>query len=104
MDNITIAGETYPVRLTMGAIREYKNLTGKELDQVQGISEIGECLYACVVSTCRQQKKEFALSLEEFTDNLEVATATAVFTNVMSAQGLSVDEPGNAKKKQPKSK
>lgn len=104
MDNITIAGESYPVRLTMGAIREYKNLTGKELDTVQGISEIGECLYACVVSTCRQQNKEFALSLEEFTDNLEVATATEVFTRVMSAQGLSVDEKGSAKKKQPKRK
>lgn len=102
MDKITIADETYPVRLTMGAIREYKNLTGKELDQVQGISEIGECLYACVVSTCRQQKREFALSLDEFTDNLEVATATEVFTSVMSAQGLKVDEPGSAKKKRPK--
>jgi len=98
MHEITIAGKTYPVRLTMGAIREFKNQTGKEVDQVTGISDMGELLYACAVSTCRSQGKEMPLTIEQFTDDLDVTQATELFTGVLAEGGFS-SAKGNGKKK-----
>jgi hypothetical protein len=102
MHEITIAGKKYPVRLSMGAIREFKRQTGKEVDDITGISDMGELLYACTVSTCRLQGKKFSLTVEQFTDDLDVTQATTAFTGVLSEGGFSsaAAEPEDKKKEE----
>lgn len=69
MIHIDIGGVKYPIEHTLGAYREFKKETGKEVDQVSGISEMAELLYCFVKTTCRLQKVSFDMTCEEFCDN-----------------------------------
>lgn len=99
---ITIANQQYPARLTMGAIREFKVMTGKEIEDVKGSADISDFLFCCVKSTCRAEQKEFELTPETFADGIEVANAFETFTNLMEASGLvkvdTLPAPGQEKK------
>lgn len=70
MRKITINGKDYPIVITMGAYRDFKLATGKEVDQITGVSEMAELLFCIVKSSCRKERVEFQLSIEEFCDNL----------------------------------
>ena len=99
MKTIKIGEKEYPVRVTMGAIREYKKLSGKEVEQISGSSDVGEFLHSCAVSTCRAEKIEFTLNVDEFTDQLEISYAGEVFTEILANAGFSTLVTDGSKKK-----
>ena len=81
---IAILGKEYPGKLTLGACIDFKEETGKEFDQVSGISDVGKALYFCVKSACRIDKVKFTLSLRDFVDSLDITAATQLFTELMA--------------------
>lgn len=92
---IEIKGVKYPVENYLGAYIEFKKLTGKEVDQVSGISEMAQLLYCFVKATCRAEKKEFTMDCEEFCDNVE-PKQLEVLTGLL---GVAEPEAGKGKKK-----
>ena len=69
---ITINGEAYPCRPTMGAMLRFKKETGREVTEIDpaSLSDLCTYLWCCIVSACAAEKKEFGLSLMEFADSL----------------------------------
>jgi hypothetical protein len=90
MDTVKILDKEYPVRITMGAMREFRKLSGKEVEQISGSSDVGEFLFACALSTCRAQGTAFDLSVETFTDNLDFMHANEVFYKLLEGSGYNV--------------
>ena len=72
---ITIKGNQYPLRLTMGAMLRFKRETGKEVSEInqQSLSEVIVFIYACLASASIADGIKFDLSLEEFADSVEVS-------------------------------
>ena len=63
---ITIQGKEYPCRMTMGAMLEFKNRTGKEVTDISGtdLSLVVTLLYCCLLSSCRADKVTFPFENE----------------------------------------
>ena len=68
--DIQINGEMYPCGMTMGAFLDFKQQTGYDLSKadISDISDNITLMWCAVRSTCRREKKEFNLTLTEFSD------------------------------------
>ncbi|PKO97074.1 MAG: hypothetical protein CVU12_02050 [Bacteroidetes bacterium HGW-Bacteroidetes-7] len=104
MRTIKIAETQYPVRITMGAMREFRKLSGKEVEEISGSSDVGEFLYSCALSTCRAEAIAFDLTVEDFTDSLDFVHANEVFTLLLSEAGYMTETTEAANKKKGKKK
>lgn len=66
---ILIKGKKYPMRMTMGALRRFKNITGKEVAQIgEDMELIISFMYCCVASACNADGVEFTMNLDLFGD------------------------------------
>lgn len=72
---ITIRGEEYPARLTMGAMLRFKRATGTDISTVTDgdTAALVTFLHCCVASACAADGVPFTLTLEEFADHLTPA-------------------------------
>lgn len=64
--NVNIKGENYPLRVTLGAQMLFKQDTGKEVSEMEGVEEFGKYLYYCARSAAIADNIEFNVTLEEF--------------------------------------
>lgn len=69
---ITINGEAYPCRPTMGAMLRFKKETGKEVTAIEATSFTDLCTYlwCCIVSASKHDGKQFDMSLMDFADSI----------------------------------
>lgn len=73
---ISIDGQKLPMRATMGAMKQFKKLTGrdsKDMDQ-NSPEDVTTFIYCCICSACRKDGKDFKMSLDEFLDSVDVDT------------------------------
>jgi len=72
---IEISGKSYPCRVTMGAMRRYKLLSGQEVTDIslQSMASVAELLYCCTASACNADHVEFGLSIDDFCDAIDAA-------------------------------
>lgn len=93
---ITINGEAYPCRQTMGAMLRFKRETGREITEAaEGqVSDIITLLWCCIVSTCNAEGKAFPYDLLAFADNVDVETAMAWAAAI---QGEPAEDDGEKK-------
>lgn len=93
---VTFKGETYPMALTMGAILEYKRMTGKDVSSLEGDDPEGLLVicYCCLASACRAKRIDFPYTLQDFADNCAIDDI-----NEMSAQ-IAAQQAEEAKKKE----
>lgn len=70
---ISVNGEAYPCRPTMGAMLRFKQETGREITQIDPTSFTDLCTYlwCCIVSASKKEGKAFELSLMDFADSIE---------------------------------
>jgi len=68
---VTINGEEFPIRLTMGAILRFKEETGKEVNEAEGTVDNATLVWCCIKSACKREGKEFDYSLMDFADNVD---------------------------------
>lgn len=94
---ITINGEKYPCRQTMGAMLRFKQETGKEVTEMEGLSDWVAFLYCCIVSATKYDtKKDFPLSLMDFADSV---SSDMVVDWVKAVSGDNAGKAGTAEKK-----
>lgn len=68
---LTIEGEDYPCRPSMGAFMDFRETTGKEAYEALAagnLTDFGVWVWACLRSGARHEKKEFPYTLTEFMD------------------------------------
>ena len=97
MNEIEINGKKYPMRMTMGAILRFKNMTGHEPDQKHLTGNIEETVifvYCVIKSACNAEKVAFDIPKEDFADMLSPDEFTQI-----SAK-LTVDPAPSPKKKE----
>lgn len=85
---IEIEGKTLPLRATMGAMKEFKKLTGKDPKdmEVDSAVDMSTFIYCCVKSACRKDKVNFDMSLDDFLDSVDVDTINEWSTSLSAAQ------------------
>lgn len=89
---IEINGKKYPARLTMGAMRRYRTLTGREVSAIgSDLSLVGTLMYCCAASACHADGVELPYDEETFCDHLDMEQ--------VSAFAATIDGGPSAKKK-----
>ena len=94
---VTFNGQAYPIKLTMGAIIDFKHLTGKDpskiaADDVEGLTVL---CYCCLCSATRAAGREFPFSFQQFADACSIDELNAMNFGIAEQQ-----ESEAAKKKQ----
>lgn len=92
---ITINGEAYPCRPTMGAMLRFKEQTGKEITDmdVNSFTELCAYLWCCIKSACAREKRPFDLSLMDFADSIDPDDITA-WGQALQAESTLADDNG----------
>lgn len=92
MTRITVNGQNYPCRMTMGAMLRFKQETGRDVSQTDSsTSDLITLLWCCIVSACAADRVEFGHSLQEFADLCDL--------KVLNDFNASVSEQNNETKK-----
>lgn len=73
---IKVGGKNYPCYPTMGASLGFKDLTGREIEEMKGTSDFATYLYCCAKSACNREGKTFDYSLQDFCDNILIEDMT----------------------------
>lgn len=94
---VVFRGVTYMIENTLGPYREFKKLTGKEVDQATGLSEMAELLYCFVKVAARRAGTEFNVTVEEFLDEATQDQMQALTDMMVTA--VDVDSTSSTKKK-----
>lgn len=70
---IVIKGQEYPCRLTLGAMRRFKRMTGKDVTTLTegDVDDMVTLIYCCTQSACSADGVAFALTIDDFADCLE---------------------------------
>lgn len=72
---ITLDNQTFPVRASMRAWRNFENETGNKVATLdsEDVTKMPELLYYFVQEGCRKQGMEFKLSVDDFLGLIDVA-------------------------------
>ena len=81
----TTDGKEYPCRVTLGAMRRFKQETGKDADGIVGASDLAVFIWCCCVSACNADGVDFNYSLDDFCDRLDMSAARA-FSAALSGE------------------
>ena len=90
MKKVTIDGNTYTVRLTVGALKRFKEQTGMELNQVNSVERIIQLLFLSL----RPEDPSDALpwkSAEELMDDVELSEIPAISNALFGDQTQDTD-------------
>mgnify|MGYP006873003041 FL=1 len=87
MKTITINGNEYPCRITMGAMLRFKRETGRDVSEMGNgdVSDLLTLLWCCVASACAGDGVTFGMSLMDFADRID-PEAISGFYNDMEAE------------------
>ncbi len=92
MDKITFDGKQYPCRMTMGALRRYKQIEGEDISKMNGdVAKVGTLLYCCIASASSADGVMFDVDIDDFADRVTVQQV-GEFAKVLN-------DTGKAKKK-----
>lgn len=71
--NITLEGEQYPCFPTVGANFDFKDVTGKEVNEMsaESVTENITYMWCCARAACRRMHLEFNYDLRQFADQLD---------------------------------
>lgn len=94
---IKVGSEVFPCYPTMGAAVRFKDLTGRDIDDMKGTSDFAKYIYCCAKSASRREKKDFDMSLEDFCDNILIEDLNDL-NKEMAAANDTDGTDGDAKK------
>ena len=101
---VMVEGRELPCAPSMGAMLRFKELTGKEINEidVRSVSELATYLYCCVASACSREKIEFDMKLMEFADRVSPEDMAAWQDSITrEARPDDTGESGGEEKKSP---
>ena len=68
---IRIKDIEYPIRVTLGAQLMFKQDTGRELSEMEGVEDFARYIYLCAKSASIADGIAFALSFDEFVNHFD---------------------------------
>ncbi len=89
---IKVGDKTYPCYTTMGAAVGFRQQTGRDIEKIEGTSDVAAFVYNCAKSACRREHIDFDMSFEEFCDGVLIED----LNNLQSENSVGVTD---AKKK-----
>lgn len=103
---ISLNGKKLPLRATMGAMKDFKKLTGRDPKDMVADSavDMSVFLYCCISSACRKDKKKFDMTLDDFLDSVDVDTINGWSTELSNARNSGTadgaeEDPHDSEKK-----
>lgn len=96
---LEIDGVSYPAHDSLGAMVRFKETTGKEVNEISGISDSIVWLWCCVKSASAKTDHPLTMDFMEFADSCDMETLQAWTAQQQPASG-----GGTAKKKPTKGK
>ena len=67
----TSDGMSFPCKLTLGAMRRFKEATGHDVSAIEGAADMAVLVWCCCKSTCNAEGVDMPYNLEDFTDRLD---------------------------------
>lgn len=87
MNKIEIGGKQYPCRITMGALRRYKQIEGEDISQMgNDTAKVGTLLFCAVQSACKADGVPFDDDIDTFADRVDLTTI-GDFANAITGAG-----------------
>jgi hypothetical protein len=87
MNKIKIQGKEYPCRLTVGVLKQYKEYSGKDLQDVTDMFSVCELLFMALSATCKRQNVDFPYpSAEDLMDDMDVGELNPVAESLFGKQ------------------
>lgn len=85
---ITINGTSYPCRLTLGAIKDFKEQTGKELADIGAdMVVLGTLIYITASKSCKKEQKAFPWqSADELLEDIDLADMPSMVEELFGKQ------------------
>lgn len=98
---VTLDNQTFPVRASMRAWREFERSTGHKVSKIDGedVTLMPELLYYFVVEGCRKQGMTFEMSVDDFLGMIDVGDLPGIVKVIEESMS-----PGEKKTKASKSK
>jgi len=95
--NITLDNQTFPVRASMRAWREFEDATGHKVSKLDAddVTRMPELLFYFVREGCKKQGMTFEMSCDDFLGLITVAD----LPNIMEVIGESMSAGGEKKTK-----
>lgn len=84
---INVGGRRLPLRATMGALKDFKKLTGRDPKEMAADSplDLAIFLYCCIRSACRKDGVRFETGLDDFLDSVDAETINGWSGDLASA-------------------
>lgn len=78
---ITVGGKTYPCRMTCGALRRFKRITGKDIQVLEegDLDTLITLVWCMTASACRADGVEFDVDEEMFADCIDPMQLNKLF-------------------------
>ena len=73
----TSDGKEYPCRITLGAMRRFKQETSHDAESISGSADLAVFVWCCCQSACHADGVEFGVSLDDFCDRLDMEALSA---------------------------
>lgn len=83
---VTINGKGWPCRLTIGVLKQFRDVTGLEIDQVKDVFSVCTLLYMACVAACKREKESFPWdSAEALMDDIALDEVERITTELFGA-------------------
>lgn len=88
MKRITINGQEYPCRITMGAMLRFKRETGHDVSRMRAddVSDMVAFLWCCIASASKADGVPFDMPLMDFADMIGPETLTGFYDSMEKEQ------------------
>lgn len=83
---LTIGSKSYPCRITMGAMRRFKQTTGYDVNKLKNdnLDDLITFVWCCVASACAADGVEFGMDVDQFADALTPDDLNSFYSAVES--------------------
>lgn len=82
----------FPCKLTLGAMRRFKEETGHDVSRIDGAADMAVLVWCCCKSQCNAEGVDMPYSLEDFTDRLDME-AIGGFSALLDPEKKTIVEP-----------
>ena len=95
MTKIKINDKEYPCKVTFGAYSDFEEETGKNIGQINGISDSFRCVFYAIRRECRKANIDFEWTFDEFCEMFTLEEVSMIINEVFGSQ----KEEGQEKKR-----
>lgn len=97
---ISVDGKEYPCYATMGAAVQFRQETGRDIEDMHGTADFAVYIYCCAKSASRREHVDFNYSVQDFCDAVLIDDLNKLSADMNAAAGNSGNDSDGEKKKE----